>query len=82
MSSVPRSSRTRVCAGESDGPSEGKVYEVSTAVRLPGHGGRGTWWRPFSAIIAAARSHEFTLVNAVRQQAMVEFNRAGEQVDG
>lgn len=46
-------------------------------VRLPGHGGQGTWWRPFGSVFAAAKAQEFIVVNQIRARAVQEFNVAG-----
>lgn len=46
-------------------------------VRLPGHGGMGSWWAPFQACYAAAKAEEFIAVNGVRRDAIATFNRDG-----
>jgi hypothetical protein len=48
-------------------------------VRLPGHVGRGLWWRTYSQVGEACRAKEIWLVNAVRSTAMDWFNSVGEQ---
>lgn len=50
-------------------------------VRLPRHSGRGLWWKGLEFCHRATREIEIAAVNTARQEAMVLFNRFGEEID-
>lgn len=51
---------------------------VFSPVRVvaPGHSGRGVWWKPFQWTFAEMRAGEFVMVNQIRRQVIVDWNRA------
>lgn len=50
-----------------------------SALRAPGHTGRGLWWRAYSTVTRNARTFQFTQVNGLRNDAIAAFNRVGEE---
>ena len=50
-----------------------------SSVRVEQHSGRGLWWKVLEHCNRITREVEFATVNAARTEAMMQFNRLGEE---
>lgn len=55
-----------------------RLFSTET-VKAPQHVGRGLWWKALEHCNRITREVEFATVNAARTEAMMQFNRIGEQ---
>lgn len=67
--------RYAVMMGEEMGVLEKRLFSTDR-VRLPGHSGRGVWWRVTGSMSRFAREVEFQSVNDLRTLAMSRMNVA------